>query len=47
MTRYHFENCGKPKQKINYKSVKCPYCTIEGKGSNMTRYHFKNCKNNK
>jgi group I intron endonuclease len=47
MTRYHFDNCGKTKQKLNYRLVKCPYCEIEGKGSNMTRYHFNNCKNNK
>lgn len=47
MTRYHFENCGKPKQKINYKLVKCPHCETEGRGSNMTRYHFDKCKNNK
>jgi group I intron endonuclease len=45
MTRYHFENCGKPKQIINYRKVKCPHCGIEGKGSNMTRYHFNKCKN--
>jgi hypothetical protein len=51
------KNLGKPKSAIhkmklseamlNLPIIKCPYCNICGKGSNMTRYHFNNCKKRK
>lgn len=28
----------------NYQTVKCPHCSVMGKGQAMTRYHFDNCK---
>ena len=46
MLRYHFDNCGKPRQHIKRTIITCPHCELSGTSSNMKRYHFNNCKKN-
>lgn len=47
MKRWHFDNCGKPRNiKINKTEImKCPHCSKEGTNiGSMKRHHFDNCK---
>jgi NMD protein affecting ribosome stability and mRNA decay len=41
MKRYHFDNCGKPKDPL--KTGVCSKCGVETTLSNIGRYHSENC----